>query len=67
MTKTKSSILPERCNKCGICEKFCPMGAISQGENGDFFVNQTCCIACRTCYANCEEGAVEMVEVEIPG
>ena len=41
------------------------MNAISQQEDGAFFVHQQHCIACGTCLSNCEDGAVELVEVEV--
>ena len=65
MKKVRSSIHPEKCTKCGICAEYCPMHAISQREDGVFFVNQQHCIACCSCLSNCGDGAVEMVEVEI--
>lgn len=65
MKKIRSSIHLETCTKCGLCAKYCPMNAISQREDGAFFVHQQHCIACGTCLSNCEDGAVELVEVEV--
>lgn len=48
---------PNRCVSCGLCEKACPLLAISPGEGGIRQVNMNCS-RCGACADVCREGAV---------
>lgn len=43
----------DRCNRCGICIKTCPTGAIRD----NFTVDKKRCIMCLSCITNCKKGA----------
>ena len=44
----------EKCNKCGICAKVCPLGSVS---SEDFSEVPGICIKCQACIVKCPEGA----------
>ena len=50
---------PEKCKKCSMCSRNCPVGAIS-GEVGKtpFVIDQAKCIKCGMCLSSCKFGAV---------
>ncbi len=70
----KSQIDPEKCIKCGKCEKACPyhaiihlerpcaaacgMDAIESDEHGRAVINQDKCVACGQCLVSCPFGAI---------
>ena len=70
----KSQIDPEKCIKCGKCEKACPyhaiihlerpcaaacgMDAIVSDEQGRAVINQDKCVACGQCLVSCPFGAI---------
>jgi len=70
----KSMIDPEKCIKCGKCEKACPyhaiihlerpcqgacgMDAIVSDENGKAIINQDKCVSCGMCLVSCPFGAI---------
>ena len=70
----KSHIDPDKCIKCGKCEKACPyraiihlerpcqkacgMDAIVSDEHGRAVVNQDKCVACGQCLVSCPFGAI---------
>ena len=70
----KSQIDPEKCIKCGKCEKACPyhaiihmerpcqvacgMDAIVSDEHGRAVINQDKCVACGQCLVSCPFGAI---------
>jgi len=70
----KSQIDPEKCIKCGKCEKACPyhaiihmerpcqvacgMDAIVSDEYGRAVINQDKCVACGQCLVSCPFGAI---------
>ena len=70
----KSHIDPEKCVKCGKCEKACPyhaiihmerpcqaacgMDAIVSDEYGRAVINQDKCVACGQCLVSCPFGAI---------
>ena len=70
----KSCIDPDKCIKCGKCEKACPyhaiihlqrpcqvacgMDAIVSDEEGRAVINQDKCVACGQCLVSCPFGAI---------
>ena len=52
--KAKPLTDAEKCTKCGICAKVCPMGSISAS---DFSEVPGICIKCQACVVKCPEGA----------
>ncbi len=53
------SIDPEKCKKCSMCAKACPVGAISGVPGKEpFVIDPEKCIKCGSCLATCRFGAV---------
>ncbi|MDD1704053.1 MAG: 4Fe-4S binding protein [Methanoregula sp.] len=50
----------EACNKCGLCEMYCPDAAINQ----DLDVDLTFCKGCGICAHECPKRAITMVREE---
>lgn len=50
------SVDADRCTGCGLCEKLCPVGAVSLKEGGPEFALE--CIACMRCFAHCPSEAI---------
>ena len=50
---------PDKCRKCSLCAKKCPVDAIS-GEVGKvaFTIDPKVCIRCGMCMASCKFGAI---------
>ena len=46
------------CVGCGTCEPECPVGAISQNEDGKYTIDQMACVSCGTCKDACPTGAI---------
>ena len=42
-------VISDECVGCGTCAPFCPLGAISQGEDGYYDVNPGVCVDCGSC------------------
>jgi dihydropyrimidine dehydrogenase (NAD+) subunit PreA len=51
----------QKCNKCGICEKLCPYGAISDSKTEGPKINDAC-MGCSWCQGHCPKDAVLMVK-----
>ncbi len=53
-------INPDKCKKCSLCSRACPVEAIS-GIPGKtvFTIDTSRCIKCGMCYSTCQFGAVE--------
>jgi ferredoxin len=49
---------PEKCRKCGLCAKNCPVNCISGDRNTPYVIDQEKCIKCGTCLEVCPFGAV---------
>ena len=47
------------CNDCGLCEKKCPIDAISK-NNGKFVVNTSWCLGCGVCSTFCKTEACKL-------
>ena len=50
---------PEKCKKCSLCARQCPVNAISGVVGKEpFVINQDKCIKCNTCIASCKFNAI---------
>ena len=45
-------VINDSCVSCGACAGECPVGCISQGDNG-FVIDQAACIGCGSCAGVC--------------
>ncbi len=53
-------IQPDKCRKCSLCARQCPVGAISGVVGKEpFVIDQSKCIKCGMCMASCRFGAIE--------
>lgn len=53
------SIDPDKCKRCGICAKNCPVDIITGDKNTPYVINDGC-IKCGNCYRVCPFDAVEV-------
>ncbi len=53
---------PDKCKKCSMCARGCPVGAIT-GEVGKtpFSIDPSKCIKCGTCLSGCKFGAISKI------
>ncbi|MCF7936265.1 MAG: NADH-quinone oxidoreductase subunit NuoF [Synergistales bacterium] len=49
---------PERCRKCGLCAKECPVDCIAGDRKTPYVIDQERCIKCGSCLEVCPFGAV---------
>ncbi|MDD6188292.1 MAG: NADH-ubiquinone oxidoreductase-F iron-sulfur binding region domain-containing protein [Clostridiales bacterium] len=50
---------PDKCRKCGLCSRQCPVGAITgEVKKTPFEIDQTKCIKCGACISTCKFGAI---------
>jgi NADH:ubiquinone oxidoreductase subunit F (NADH-binding) len=56
---TNFYVLPDKCKKCGLCAKKCPVGCIS-GEVGKtpYVIDTSKCIKCGACQETCKFSAI---------
>ena len=52
------SINSEKCKKCGLCFRNCPVGAISGDRENGYKIDAEKCIKCGACQKNCHFGAI---------
>ncbi len=55
----KYKVEPDKCRKCSLCARNCPVGAIT-GVTGKepFMIDQEKCIKCGMCISSCKFGAI---------
>lgn len=53
-------INPDKCKRCGLCQKICPVKCIEEKE-GRFVINEKNCIGCAQCIAICPWGAIKII------
>ncbi|MBQ6907051.1 MAG: NADH-quinone oxidoreductase subunit NuoF, partial [Clostridia bacterium] len=54
------NIIKDKCKKCSLCARQCPVGAISGVVGKEpFVIDQDKCIKCGMCMASCKFGAIE--------
>ena len=49
----------EKCKRCTLCQKNCPVGAIDGDREKGFTVDQTKCIRCGRCFQVCKFNAID--------
>ncbi|TYB32495.1 MAG: 4Fe-4S dicluster domain-containing protein, partial [Flexistipes sinusarabici] len=49
----------ERCKKCGICKKVCPVDAITWEKGQVAYIDKETCVKCRECIVNCPFNAID--------
>lgn len=57
-SKVEPQLVEEKCSKCGICAKSCPVEAIRLSSYPK--INRDICIECYCCNEMCPEGAMEI-------
>ena len=50
---------PEKCTKCGICFKNCPVQAIQWQKKEPAYIDRDKCIRCMSCFSNCSFDAID--------
>ena len=55
----KFTVDPEKCKKCGLCFKTCPVEAITWKKKEVAFIDTDKCIKCMSCYDKCPFDAID--------
>lgn len=51
----------DKCTYCSLCEKKCPVDAISVAMEGKMWsIDNSVCIRCKTCVLNCPTKALDL-------
>jgi len=49
---------PDKCKKCGLCAKNCPVNCITGDRQTPYVIDQEACVKCGTCYEKCPFDAI---------
>jgi len=52
------TILPDKCIKCSVCQRVCPVNAVKGDREQGFTIDQELCIKCGACYTKCKFDAI---------
>jgi len=52
-------VAEEKCKKCGLCFKGCPVGAITWEKGKVAYIDQEKCTKCKNCIRNCRFWAID--------
>jgi NADH-quinone oxidoreductase subunit F len=52
-------VVDERCKKCGICKKVCPVDAITWEKGQYAYIDKAKCVKCRECIVNCPFNSID--------
>ncbi|MHC4182284.1 MAG: NADH-ubiquinone oxidoreductase-F iron-sulfur binding region domain-containing protein [Planctomycetota bacterium] len=55
----KYEVIPDRCTKCQLCIKNCPVNAITGSKDEVAFIIKDKCIECNQCYTECKFMAIK--------
>lgn len=64
MASKKIAVMGKNCVACGMCEKMCPIGAISIYKGMYAKVNREKCVGCGRCEKSCPAGIIDIIERE---
>ncbi len=52
-------VIPDKCTKCQVCIRNCPVKAISGSKTEVAFIDKAKCIKCNVCYEKCNFTAIK--------
>ena len=55
----KYTVIPDKCTKCTLCIRNCPVDAISGSKEEVAFIDKEKCIECNLCYEKCNFMAIK--------
>jgi NADH-quinone oxidoreductase subunit F len=55
---TSFIILKDKCKSCGLCQKSCPVSAISGEKGKPYAINNKTCVSCGSCRSACPFDAI---------